>query len=348
MKIFYGVQATGNGHISRARAMHPALEKQGFNVDYLFSGRAQEQLFDMSIFGQFACKSGLTFVTDAGKIKPIATVTNNKIGQLFHDIRSLDLSSYDLVISDFDPISAWAARRQKIPCICIGHQYAFLHNIPKKGNNFFTQLLMKYFAPATISLGLHWHHFDQTILPPILDMNDIEEPIIDNKILVYLSFEKVTDIIELLKPFTEYQFFIYADIEEQEHNGNIHLHPLSRDSFKRDLANCNGVITNAGFELASEAIHLGKKILVKPLLGQMEQLSNALALEQLALGLSMKTLDSNIVDTWLKMSSTRRIIYPDVAEAIAQWIAKGNWNSTKALSEDLWKQTIQISPEKVL
>jgi uncharacterized protein (TIGR00661 family) len=48
---------------------------------------------------------------------------------------------------------------------------------------------------------------------------------------------------------------------------------------------------NAGFELASEAMFLGKKILVKPLAGQMEQLSNALVIDSLELGMVMKRLN---------------------------------------------------------
>jgi uncharacterized protein (TIGR00661 family) len=44
------------------------------------------------------------------------------------------------------------------------------------------------------------------------------------------------------------------------------------------------VICGAGFELAGESLQLGKKLLVKPLKGQFEQLSNALALEKASTG----------------------------------------------------------------
>ncbi|MBP7664242.1 MAG: glycosyltransferase, partial [Shewanella sp.] len=39
MRILYGVQGTGNGHLSRARVMAKALMKQDIEVDFLFSGR---------------------------------------------------------------------------------------------------------------------------------------------------------------------------------------------------------------------------------------------------------------------------------------------------------------------
>ena len=41
---------------------------------------------------------------------------------------------------------------------------------------------------------------------------------------------------------------------------------------------CAGVVCNSGFELISECLQLGKTVLTRPVLGQMEQMSNAFAL----------------------------------------------------------------------
>jgi len=338
VKILYGVQATGNGHITRARAMNKSLIKNNINVDYLFSGREKEHFFDMEEFGNFSCRSGLTFVTNSGSIKPFKTFKKNSFSQLYRDIKQLDLSTYDLVLTDFEPIVAWAAKKQKKAVIAIGHQYAFDHDIPKRGNNFMARLFMQHFAPAPIRLGLHWHHFNQAILPPIAETHAYIEKPIDNKILVYLGFENAERVINYLLPFTDQQFFIYGHFEKAEDMGHIQLRPLSREGFQKDLANCNGVIMNAGFELASEAIHLGKKLLVKPLEGQMEQLSNALALEQLSLGMSMETLDSSILKKWLAGFSGKRVIYPSVPDAIVDWILEGDWNNTESLADQLWSE----------
>ena len=53
MRILYGVQATGQGHISRARAMAEAFEPLGVEVCWLFSGRPRGRLFDMEPFGHY-------------------------------------------------------------------------------------------------------------------------------------------------------------------------------------------------------------------------------------------------------------------------------------------------------
>lgn len=50
MRILYGVQGTGNGHLSRARVMAKALVEHNIQVDFLFPGRKPEDFFDMECF----------------------------------------------------------------------------------------------------------------------------------------------------------------------------------------------------------------------------------------------------------------------------------------------------------
>ncbi len=79
-----------------------------------------------------------------------------------------------------------------------------------------------------------------------------------------------------------------------------------------------GTTCDAGFELPSKALQLGKKLLLRPLNGQMEQTSNALAIQELGLGSVMRKLDTKTVNRWLKMPSGRLQSYPDVAGSIAE------------------------------
>ncbi|GLS26498.1 MJ1255/VC2487 family glycosyltransferase [Marinibactrum halimedae] len=341
MKIFYGVQGTGNGHLTRARALQQAFaERTDAQVDYLFSGRARDDYFDMEQFGEWECRAGLTFYHQNGRIDFLKTIKNNKIRTFFRDISELDLSTYDIVLTDFEPVTAWAAKRSGKQVIGMGHQYAFDFAIPKRGNSIVAQSIMNQFAPVNFGLGLHWHHFGYPILPPIAETTTKEQPIQDNKIVVYLGFEDPDRVIQLLSPFTEYEFYFYGTFPEPKSLGNIHLRPLSRDGFKADLASGSGVICNAGFELASEAIELGKKLLVKPLHGQMEQLSNALALESLNLGKCMEKLDSHAVKDWLDNTQGIKVKYPNVAKAIVNWVLEGEWNerSRNQLAKTLWNQ----------
>lgn len=336
LKLLYGVQGTGNGHITRARALSRYFEMFGVDVEYLFSGRQRNAYFDMEPFGpHFYAKQGLTFSYEAGSVRYLRTLRHNSFKQLIQDIRQLDLSTYDAVVTDFEPISAWAAKLQGLPCIGIGHQYAFLHAVPTAGDNWFASSIMRNFAPCNYSLGLHWHHFNQPILPPITEPQ-VGAAAEKGKILVYFGFEEPEDVIDYLKPFRSHTFVVYGRFESFQSLGHIQLKPLSRTGFCKDLATSEGVICNAGFELASEAIQSGKKLLVKPLKGQMEQLSNALALEQLGLGMSMAQLDSHILKYWLEHFKGKPVQYPNVAKEIVSWLANKQWANRQDLVDRLW------------
>ena len=299
MKILYGVQATGNGHITRARTMAHELEKSDIEVDYLFSGRPRDALFNMEPFGEFRCLRGMTFVTKRGRIQNFKTLTHNSFTIFFKDVRSLDLSPYDLVLTDYEPITAWAARLQSKASVGMGHQYAFNHSIPIAGDNFITRFIMQSFAPVKHALGLHWHHFDCPILPPLVEPNELNISNEANKILVYMAFDEIDSIVSWLSPIEEYEFYIYCAVKAPFDEGNVHLRPFSRHGFLDDLASCSGVITNAGFELLSEAIQYGKKIIVQPVAGQMEQISNATALKQLGYGDVLDKRDIPTLRRWL-------------------------------------------------
>ena len=337
MKILYGVQATGNGHISRARAMGKYLAQAGVNVDYLFSGRPAEQFFDMQQFGNYAVKRGLTFVTRAGKVNYWQSVKQASLSQLRQDINNLDVSAYDLVLTDFEPITAHAARRANKPSVALGHQYAFLHKIPMQDANVFTRCVFKYFAPAQVQLGLHWHHFNQPILPPMIDEAKPAVAVNPTQVLVYLPFEAQTQVMSWLAPLTDYQFNLYGPGLTKTEHGHIKTHPPALLPFKNDLASCQYVLSNAGFELISEALQLNKKIMVKPLIGQMEQQSNALALAQLNLASRCSSLDTQVIASWLDHSQQRQSVhYPNVASAITRWLLQDDHHDINPLVKQLW------------
>lgn len=338
MKLLYAVQATGNGHLARARTLAPALARESsLEVDFLFSGRSRAQLFDMEQFGDFRCFSGMTLFHSRGRINSFDTVSKNDWRGFVRDIRALDLSRYDAVINDFEPVSAWAAYLQKIPCIGISHQCAFQYRVPKVAGHPHSRLLINRFAPVQTRVGLHWHHFGEPVLPPLIERFERPTHFSAGKFVVYMGFETLADIEKMLAPFPAYQFHIYSqDVAAPSRHGNLHFSPLSYQRFHEDLIDCEGVITNAGFELASECIQLGKKLLVKPLRGQFEQLSNALAIRQLGYGSVMPVLSSRHVQQWLDKPAVFAHPFPDVATPVAQWIAGGNWSDIPALAQRIW------------
>ncbi|WP_440054398.1 MJ1255/VC2487 family glycosyltransferase [Pseudoalteromonas sp. T1lg65] len=339
MKILYGVQGTGNGHTTRARVMASGFEKLGIEVDYFFSGRASEDYFDMSIFGDYRSCKGLSFVTEHGQLNHLKTIKSLKIGQFIKDVKQLDVSSYDFIFNDFEPISAWAGKMAKKPVIAMSHQASYLFNdVPQYAVQPWHRGLIKYFAPADVHLGVHWHPFAENIIPPFIPYNPPGEqcPSVANKVLVYLPFEDLDSIVELLKDFPDKEFYCYHPQAQNHSIQHIHLRSPSREGFINDLTNTSGVVANAGFELSSEALKLGKKLLLKPLDGQFEQQNNAQTLASLGLAQVMNYLSSNALEEWLGTNKNSSIHFPSDPTPLIQWLLRKDWQDVASLHRQLW------------
>lgn len=338
MKILYGIQGTGNGHTTRARVMAKALAAKGIDVDYVFSGRPADQYFDMDRFGDYRTFKGLTFVHEHGTVNFYQTAKQAKIWQVYKDVKSLDVSQYDLILNDFEPVSAWAGRLAGKTVINISHQAVFTNNsVPSKGLGWLNRQILKHFAPADIALGVHWFHFGQIIIPPFIEREiDITESTDD--VLVYMPFEDVEDIVELLRSQHNRRFVVYhPDVTVESDEMGIALRKPCRVGFLQELERCAGVIANAGFELSSEALCVGKKLLLKPLDGQFEQASNAETLSQLGLATVMTGLDEAELERWLGLSNNDAINYPSDPAPLVDWIIEGDYRDPEALCQKLWK-----------
>ena len=165
-----------------------------------------------------------------------------------------------------------------------------------------------------------------------------------------MGFEDVAAILDFVSGFDDFEFIIYAKVDAARQHDNIVVKPLCHQGFHKDLEDCNGVISNAGFELASECLQLGKKLLIKPLLNQYEQLSNAVALQALDRASVIQSLDKQALAHWLTLPGNEPIDYPNVAQSIALWLQE-QWQNTaqspsKAgtildparLAKQLWQQ----------
>lgn len=339
MKILFGIQGTGNGHISRSRIMASHFSRLGVDVEYLFSGRPSEQLFDMDCFGDFHYRRGLTFSTHKGRVNYLASAWNNKFARFVQDVNQLDLTAYDLVLTDFEPVTAWAARQQSVPVMGIGHQYAFGGNTPMTGENVFSKSVMKNFAPAAIGIGLHWHRFNPTILPPIIDTQLTKITTGKETVMVYLPFEDQYMVTTILRSLGDYHFIQYSPELVDSEKDNVSLRATNLDGFRHDLASASRVICNSGFELISECLHMGIPVLAKPVGGQMEQLSNALALRQLGYADVVSSIGKLSIRSWLDHRAAGVTMkLPDVAGEIVEWIMQGDWHDQAKLADRVWSQ----------
>ncbi|NMW21865.1 MAG: hypothetical protein HKK67_09580 [Chlorobiaceae bacterium] len=342
MKILFGVQGTGNGHISRSRELVRKLKEDGHDVDVIISGRKEEELKEIEIFAPYRVMKGMTLVTYKGKLNYIDTMFQLDPLRLMSDIVMLDTAGTELIITDFDPITSTVAKIRNIPSMGFGHQYAFRYDVPLARGNIFEKYTLLNFASARYNAGLHWSHFNQPVFPPVIPSSlyaENHKALVKEKILVYLPFEEVDDITRFLTSFDGYNFFIYGKVTNSRDEGHLHFRCYSREGFLNDLLDCSGVVCNAGFELPGEALHLGKKLLLRPLDGQIEQESNALAMEELGYGMATHTLDVTVLADWLQKPCREPLRYAKTVDYIAEWIGSGRWDDLRKYTEAAWGES---------
>ena len=309
MKILYCVQLTGNGHITRANELIRIFKKRA-HVDVLVSGTQSSLKLKEKV--KFRYK-GLSFVF--GKEGGIDFIKTIKIFNLFRFIKEIlncPVDKYDLIINDFEPISAWASfLKRKEYCFALSHQFSLLNKkTPKPGKiGFFENLILKYYSPCKRGYGFHFKSYDNKIFTPIIKNNLRKKEIQKGShITVYLASYSNEYLHNIFKKFYKTHWHIFSPkVKNKYQRGNIKFYPTSYDVFEESILSCNGVICNAGFELPSEALFLKKKLLVIPMKHQFEQDYNAKALKDLGVTV-LKSLNVDSIDQIKKWIKNEKII----------------------------------------
>ncbi len=319
MKIFYAVQATGNGHISRAMEILPYLEQYG-TVDLFLSGSNSNLAIDANV--QYRSKGLSLFYSGNGGLSYFDTLKALQPKRIFNEVKNLPVEKYDLVINDFESITAMACAYKKVTSINFGHQASFMssHTPRPKQKDFIGELVLKNYARASTYIGLHFEQYDDFILPPIVK-NEIWNASPKNlgHITVYLLSYSDATLTKYLSPLKDFQFEVFSkEVKQKITIGNITFIPVEKNAFNQSLINCYGIITGAGFETPAEALYLQKKILALPVKGQYEQQCNAAALEKLGVQ-TIKAINNNFTSSfydWLNSNKQSLVNYTKNTETI--------------------------------
>ena len=329
MKILYAIQGTGNGHISRALEIVPILKQKG-ETDVLISSSQWDLELPFEVKYRF---HGLGFVFGKnGGIDFTKTYLALDSAKLLNEIKSIPIKDYDLIISDFEPVSCWAAKINNKVCIGLSNQAATLHPLaPKpKGSDPFGKAVLNHYSPVTHSYGFHFKAFDNTVSTPII-RKEIRQAVISNRghITVYLPAYDDKRIIDKLKHFTNIEFHVFSKhIKKEYKKSNFNVSPLTSKAFIESLTSCNGVITNSGFGTTSEALFLGKKLLVIPMKNQYEQHCNAAVLKSMGVTVikSLKKKNYPEIKEWIKHGRSIDVEYKDNTEEIIDKIINNHLN----------------------
>ena len=282
MKVLYAIQTTGSGHISRAKEFIPLLERR-FQFDVILSGPPVQLDLGHPVKKHYRGLSLYTYKN--GGINWIKTLFKNNLWQLFRDIVKLRVQDYDLVITDFEPISAWASLFKGVLCFGMSNQISLWQKgvtKPKKKFQRNTNYL-KWLAPAKKEYGLYYHKFNNRIFSPIIrsQVRTLRTSN-DGGFVVYLPGYQETLLLEMIKKLPLFEWHVFTPKRNTKYVvGNVHLHPIDEKIFLKHFAAAKGIITNAGFSTTTEALFLGKPLLAIPLKGQIEQKYNAAALQKM-------------------------------------------------------------------
>lgn len=283
MKILYGINGEGLGHISRSTKIIEELRCAGHTVHIACMNDEVLTKNDIKI-------GGVSLKFKNQKIKKLSTII---------DFLNLPINKYisliegkygvvDLVITDFEPITARYARKNKINLISIDNQHRFVKidkNLPLKyrAYNILLSLLLRVFIGKV-------NDYIVTCFYPQEDSVGVlckdGEPADNNFTLVYLKDEFIDKFVSAY-PFDDFTY-IYCKSPEKfkskYYHDNLVFCSLDKINFSKMLKNCSRVISNAGNQIAGECVYYNKPITCIPIKGQIEQEINGFYLEFYGLG----------------------------------------------------------------
>lgn len=322
MKILYAIQGTGNGHIARAEDIIPVLQQYG-KLDIFVSGAQADIRLEYPV--KYKSKGLSFYFGKSGGVDLLKTFGKNSARAVYNEIRTFPVERYDVVINDFEPITAWACIRKKVPCVGLSHQSALLSPFTPHPKNYdpVGDWIIKNYAPVKDHVGFHFDRFDKDIFTPVIRKRIRQAHTMDKgHYTVYLPAYDDRKLLPVLNKFSSVRWHVFSKHSSSPyHIGKISVYPVNNEEFTASMTTAAGVLCGAGFETPAEALYLGKKLLVVPMKRQYEQHYNAAALKQMGVPVIKKLKKKSLkkIQEWLDTKSTVKVKYTDVApEAVGR------------------------------
>lgn len=327
MKILFAIQGTGNGHIARAEDVIPILKEYG-DLDVFVSGAQADIKLAYPV--RYKSKGLSFFFGKTGGIDFFKTFRQNSSKDVYKEIKKFPVEKYDLVINDFEPISAWACRKRGVPCVGLSHQSAlFSPNVPKpKKMDPVGEWIIHNYAPVEKYVSFHFERYDSNMYTPV-----IREAVRTFKgkekehYTVYLPAYDDKKLVPLLSKIAKVEWHVFSKhAKKAYHIGKLSVYPVNKDMFAESMSSAKGVLCGAGFETPAEALYLRKKLMVIPMKSQMEQHYNAASLRQLGVPVLKRMRKKNLdkVRGWIESTERVTVNYDNItAEAVERAVRLG-------------------------
>lgn len=362
-RIVYALSGQGRGHTSRVMAVSDELRARGHEIVYCCGGTARdileakgEPVVPVPPLRQVLDGNQVQFFeTIRSNWEPIVHVNNivSDLADAFEDIRP------DLLITDFEAFSHRAADRLGIPVLSFNHQQIASetrYDLPIKYrvDAAIMAVVIRLIAPSNARHTLVTSFFfpplknpdRTTLVPPIIrpDVQDVTPRRGDHVLVYYNSTDGAEHVLQTLRD-VDASFIVYnfPRPKNAEDYHNVQFKEPCIDEFLADLASSRSVISTAGFTLTSEALYLGKPLLVVPNRGIFEQTLNALFLQRNGLGAAVidRPLTAADVTDFLDMHETYEARLLDRASS-------GNTEAIACIESVLLSGTARPHPKSAL
>jgi uncharacterized protein (TIGR00661 family) len=314
VKILYAIQGTGNGHLARAEDVVPVLYQFG-EVDLFVSGAQADIQLPYPV--KYRSKGLSFYFGKKGGVDVVKTFKKNSSKQFYKEIQSFPVEKYDLVVNDFEPISAWACQRKEVRCIALSHQASLLSpRVPKADSyDIMGDWILHHYAPAHHHVGFHFDRYDQNIYTPVI-RKSIREAKVEKKdhYTVYLPAYDDLKLVPILTKFPFIRWHVFSKhTRKAYHIGKLSVFPINAEDFVASMSSAAGVLCGAGFETPAEALYMKKKLLVVPMKRQYEQHLNAAALKLLGIPVLKKVSKKYLaeIEDWICSDRVVDVNYSD-------------------------------------
>ena len=305
MRILYGANSQGQGHLSKAASLIPVLESRGHDVRLITSGPAlHSKGYQFRWHRHFP---GLPYAVHQGQTDFQKTAWNwlknspetfgclRVVRQIVRDYQP------DLILSDFEPLTASPLLAPRCEVLAVSRQVALLDrdlDYPDSlaKNARLARAAMRLFTlGADRFFGYHYAPTSYRCLPPVVRPEIVNSQSIRGEhLLVYAHFADARRLVEWAArarvSVVAYGFAEESWIEQRW----VQFRRPSRKQIEIDLLSARAVVTSAGFTTPLEAYLLGLPVTVVPLPNQWEQQVNAWQLAQLGIAHAMADWDYEI------------------------------------------------------
>ncbi len=320
MKIVLGVCGFGYGHSVRQRPILEGLIAHGHSVilvtndsSYQFFSTYYPQVTNARVYVpvMHTTPRGLDFAATAADPRNEQPGANAAFWNACGLIER-EFGVPDLVISDYDMVSAQMAYLFGVPLVTLDQQSKFLgYDFPDVGgfNPNEHRMRLGYFFPkaqARVATSFFKVNYDTrtaypvTIIPPIIGKDVQGQTALPpgKQVTVYLSNashiqQSVDEVFAVFSRFPDYTFHCFMDAPNVQPPANVIRQPNGRAAFIACLRQSSAVIATAGHNLITESLYLEVPLFLLPF-DHYEQQLNAQVITQEGVGTaaSMVTVDN--------------------------------------------------------